>query len=91
MAVFLNENSLISALEEVAGSVVSAVAFLGIDAVELTHADGYIGVWRLDHEAVDEAIGMVEPVVAFDDGTQSGEKVFPLLVCAEDSIKRLAP
>jgi len=50
-----------------AGPVVPAVVSLGIDAVELAHSHGEIGVWGRDQEVaviVHEAVGMAKPVVS---------------------------
>ena len=53
--------------------MVPSVIFLSIDAVQLAHANGQIGVGRFDHEVVmviHEAVGMADPVPKKDIGIQ---------------------
>jgi hypothetical protein len=67
VAVLLNENGLVSPLEEMARSFMPPVKGLGIDAVELSHADGEVAVRGFDDEVVmvaHETVGMADPVIA---------------------------
>jgi hypothetical protein len=68
MAVFLDQDGLIPALEQVAGPAVPFVEELGIHSVQLlSHAEGKITVWGLDKEVImvgHEAVGVADPIVA---------------------------
>lgn len=68
VGVFLNENSLISSLKEMAGSVVPFVESLGIYAVHLPHADlkiSFRGLYQQVIVVVHKAVGMAYPVISF--------------------------
>jgi len=70
-----------------AGLVVPSVVSLGIDAAQLAHSHGEIGVWGLYQEVaviVHEAVGMAKPVVSFDHRIQDGEEALSVLVVGED-------
>jgi len=87
VAFLIDEDGLEAALKEMAGLVVPAVVSLGIDAVELAHTHGEIGVWGLDQEVamiVHETVGMAKPVVSFDHGIQDREEALSVLVIGED-------
>jgi hypothetical protein len=61
MSVLLDNDGLVSALEKVSGPPIAVVEELGIDAVQLAHAEGEISVRRLDEKmivVVHEAVGM---------------------------------
>jgi hypothetical protein len=87
MAVFLDENGLISALEKMTGPLMALIEELGVDAVQLPHADGKIAVRRFDKEIIviaHEAIGMTEPIVAFINVLESVQEVNAVLVVFKD-------
>ena len=67
MAVFLDQDSLVPALEQMTGPAVPFVEELGIHSVQLSHAEGKITVWGLDKEVImvgHEAVGVADPIVA---------------------------
>ena len=86
MAVFLDQDSLVPALEQVAGSMTPVIKELGVNAVHLAHADGEIPVRRLDEKmvvVVHEAVSVAKPVVAFIDEAKDFEKGISVLVVFE--------
>ena len=61
VAVLVHENRLESPLQYMPDPSVAAVEALGVDAVQLAHADGQVAVRRLDHQVVmvaHQAVGM---------------------------------
>jgi len=61
MRVFLDNDRLVSALEEVPGPVASVVEELSINAIRLAHAEGEVSVRGFDEEmivVVHQAVGM---------------------------------
>jgi hypothetical protein len=70
MAVFLDQNGLVPALEQVTRPAVALIEALRIDAVQLPHAEGTVAVRGLNKEMImvgHEAVGLTDPVVAFVD------------------------
>ena len=87
MAVFLDKNGFEPSLEQVPGSPVPPVEGLGIDAVELPHADGEIAIRSLDEKMVmviHEAVGRADPVIAFVDMGKGLEECLPIGIVLED-------
>ena len=60
MTVFLDENGLVPALEQMTVPLVAFIKELGIDAVQLPHADGEIAVGSFNEQMImvgHEAVG----------------------------------
>ena len=77
-----------------AGLAVSPIVFLGIDAVELPHTSGQIGIRGLDHEMimiVHEAVGVAKPIIPFNDDAKDSEKILSVLIVREYLVSRIAP
>ncbi len=63
----LNENSVISTLENMSAPLVARIGSLRVDAVEEAHAIGKVGFWRFDDQMVmirHLAPGMNAPSIA---------------------------
>jgi hypothetical protein len=89
MAVFLYENAFESALKKVAGSLMSFVEKLGIDAVQLSHTKREVAIGGLDQKMVvvgHEAIGVAQPIVALVYMLKGVEEVLAVLVVFEDGL-----
>jgi hypothetical protein len=87
MAVLLDKNGLVPALEEMAGSAMALVICLGVDAIQLTHPQGEISLRRLDKQMimiVHQAVGMADPVIAFIDMSEDNDEGFPVALVLED-------
>jgi hypothetical protein len=83
MAVFLDKDSLVPALEQMAGPAVSFVEELGVNAVQLPHTEREISVRGLDEDVEvigHEAIGVADPVVAFVDVLEGVQEVLTVRV-----------
>ena len=83
MGIFLDQDAFVPALQEVSRSVMPFIEHLGIDAVQLPHAQGKITVRSFKKQVIviiHEAIGVTDPVVAFIDAGQDGEKGFPVMI-----------
>ena len=93
MAVFLNEDRLVSALEQMACPLMTFIEKLCIDAVQLPHTQREIAVRRLDQEmivVVHQAVGMTEPVIPFIDMLERVQKVDAVLVVFENGLLFIA-
>ena len=69
MTVFLDQDGLIPALEQVTGPSVPFIEQLGIDAIELPHTDGKIAVRGFDEKMImvsHEAIRVTDPVITLN-------------------------
>lgn len=69
-------------LKNMADAAMSSVRSLGIDAVDLAHADRQIDVTGLDHKVVMvvyKAVSIAKPVVPYENHTQGRKKVLPSL------------
>ena len=89
MAVFLDQDGLVAALEQVAGPSVPIVEELGVNAVQLPHADGEVAVRGLDENmgmVGHEAVGMADPIVAFVDVLEGVQKVQTVSVIFENGL-----
>lgn len=86
MRVLLDDDGLISALEEVSRSSMPVIEKLGIDAVHLAHAESEVTVRRLDEKmvvVVHEAVGMAKPAVPLIDMLKRPKKVLTVLIVLE--------
>ena len=64
-----------------------SVKKLGIDTVELSHAEGEVGIRCLDQKVVmivHETVGMAEPVVLPDSRTKDGKELLPISIIHKD-------
>ena len=89
MAVFLNKNRFVSALEQMASPLMTFIKKLGIDPVQLPHSEGEITVRRLDQEVivvVHHAVGMTEPIVSFINVLERVQEVDAVLVVFENGL-----
>ncbi len=87
MAVFLDENCLVPALEQMTVPLVTFIEELGIDAVQLPHADGEIPVGGLNQQMImvgHEAVGVANPVVSLIDVLEGIEKIDSILIVLEN-------
>ena len=86
------QNRLEPSLKDVTGFMVPSVIFLSIDAVQVAHADGQIGIGRFDHEVVvviHEAIGVADPVVPLNNCAEDEKEYLPILIVAEYLVPRI--
>ena len=86
MAVLLDQNGLVPALEEVTGPAMALIEELGVDAVQLPHAEGKVAIWSLDKKMKmvgHEAVGVADPVVAFIDVLEGVQEVLAVRVILE--------
>src|SRR6266508_1528595 len=93
MAVFLNEDRLVAALEQMACPLMTFIKKLGIDADQLPHTQGEIAVRRLDQEVivvVHHAVCMTEPVISFIDMLKRVQEVDAVLVVFENCLLFIA-
>ncbi len=93
MAVFLNEDRLVSALEQMPCPLMAFIKKLCIDAVQLPHTEGEVSVGRLDQEVivvVHQAVGMAKPVIPFIDVLKRVEEVDAVLVVFENGLLFIA-
>jgi hypothetical protein len=89
MAVFLDQNGLVPALEQVTGPAMAFIEELRINAVQLSHAEGKVAVRGLDKKMImvgHKAIGMTDPVVAFVDVLKGVQKVLTVCVILENRL-----
>jgi hypothetical protein len=87
MGILLHENRLIAALKYVPGSSVSAVEFLGVYAIQLTHSFGKVSVRSLNEKVVvivHEAVRVTNPIIALHKIPEDGEKCLPVNIIEED-------
>ena len=93
MAVFLNEDRFISALEQMPCSLMSFIKKLCIDPVQLPHTQGQVAVRRLDQEVimvVHHAVGMANPIVSFINVLECVQEVDAVLVVFENGLLFIA-
>jgi hypothetical protein len=86
MAVFLDQDGFVPALEQVAGPAVALIEELGINAVYLSHTDREIAVGSFDEEMImigHEAVCVADPVVSFVDVLDCVQKVLTVRVILE--------
>ena len=72
---------------------VAAIEALGIDAVQLSHAAGQVGLGRLDQQVkvvVHQAVGVAVPPEALDDRGESVQECFAVFVVAKHFLARIA-
>jgi len=94
MTVFLDENALVPSLEKMPRPVVVLIECLGIDPVQLPHAEREIPFRRFDEEmivVVHETIGMADPVVPLVDMCEDSEKCFTVGIVLEDGLLFVSP
>jgi hypothetical protein len=87
MAVFLEQDGLIPALEEVPAPIVPFIEELGVHSIQLAHAYGQVAVRGLDEKMimiVHEAISVTNPVVSFVDVLESVQEVLAVMIILED-------
>jgi hypothetical protein len=86
MAVFLDKDGFISALEKVAGPAVPFVEELGIHSVQLAHAYGQVAIRCFDEKMImvcHETVCMTYPVVSFADMLKGVQKALAVMVIPE--------
>jgi hypothetical protein len=89
MAVFLDKDGFIPALEQMAGSPMPFVEDLGIDAVQLPHPDREIAIWRFNEEMIvvgHEAVSVANPIVTIINMPVSSQEVLAVCVVLEDGL-----
>ena len=93
MAVFLNEDRFVPALEQMPRPLMTFIKKLRIDAVQLPHTQGEIAVRRFDQEVivvVHQAVSMTEPVIPLIDVLERVQEVDPVLVVFENGLLFIA-
>lgn len=93
MAVFLNEDRFVSALEQMTCPLMTFIKQLGIDAVQLSHTQGEVTVRCLDQEVivvVHHAVGMTNPIVTFINMLECVQEVYAVLVVFENGLLFIA-
>ena len=87
MGVLLYEYGFVPALEEVTCSPVPLIESLGVESVQLSHADGEVAVRGLDENVVviaHEAVSVTDPVITFIDPMESMKKILAILIVLEN-------
>lgn len=87
MTVFLDENGLVPALEQMTVPLVAFIEELSIYAVQLPHADCEIAVGGFNEQMImvgHEAVGMTNPAVLLVDVLKGIEKIDVILVILEN-------
>jgi hypothetical protein len=93
MAVFLDQDGLKPALEEVAAPTVPFIEELGVYSIQLAHAYGQIGIRGFDEKMImigHEAVSVTNPVVSFVDVLESVQKVLAVGIVFEDGFLFIA-
>jgi len=94
MAVFLDQDSLVPALEQMTGPAVPFVEELGIHSVQLPHTEGEVAVRSFDKEMImvgHEAVGVADPVVALIDVLEGVQEVLAVLFILENGFFLVSP
>jgi len=89
MAVLLDENGLVPALEQMACPSVAFVEKLGVDTVQLPHTEGEVAIGRFDKDMVmvgHEAVGVADPIIPLVDVLEGVQEVQSILVVLEDGL-----
>ena len=93
MAVFLDQDSLVPALEQMTGPAVPFVEELGIHSVQLPHTEGEVAVRSFDKEMImvgHEAVGVADPVISLVDVLEGVQEVDAVLVVFENGLLFIA-
>ena len=93
MAVFLNEDRFVSALEQMTYPLMTLIEKLSIDAVQLPHPQRKIAIGCFDQEVivvVHEAVGMTEPIIPLIDMLECVQEVDAVLVVFENGFLFIA-
>jgi hypothetical protein len=92
MALSLDEDGLVPPLEQVSAPSVAIVEGLGVDAIQLAHAERDISVGRLDEQMVfHQTVGMAYPVVTTIYSTENAEEGLPVLAIPENGLFFIPP
>jgi phosphopantetheine adenylyltransferase len=92
MALLINKDRLESPLKNMSRTFMVSVKKLGIDTVDLSHAEGEIGIRCLDQQmvvVVHETVGMAEQVVLPDSRTKDGKELLPISIIHIDLSPRI--
>jgi hypothetical protein len=87
MAVLLDQDGLVPALEEVTAPIVPFIEELGVYSIQLAHAYGQVGVWGFVEKMImigHEAVSVTNPVVSFVDVLEGVQKVLAVMFNLED-------
>jgi hypothetical protein len=77
-----------------AGSAIALVISLGVNAVQLPHAEREVPFRRFDEEmivVVHETIGMADPMIALVDTCEDPEECFTVAVVLENVLLLVSP
>ena len=94
MAVLLNEDRFVPALEQMACPLMTFIKKLCIDPIQLSHTQGEVAIRRFDQEVivvVHQAVSMTEPVIPLIDVLERVQEVDAVLVALEDGLSFVAP
>jgi hypothetical protein len=89
VAVFLDEDGFIPTLEQMTGPAMPFIEELGIDTVQLPHADGQIAVRRFNEEMIvvgHKAVSVANPIVTLINVLKSIKEVFAVSVILENGL-----
>ena len=93
MAVFLNEDRFVSALEQMTCPLMTLIKKLCIDPVQLPHSQGEVAVRCLDQKVivvVHHAVGVANPIVSLINVLERVQEVDAVLVVFEDGLLFIA-
>ena len=94
VAVFLDKDGFVPSLKQMTCPTVAFVEELGIDAVQLSHAEGEIAVRGLDEKVEvigHEAVGVADPIVALINVLEDVQEVPAVGVVLENRLFLIAP
>ena len=90
----MHQHSLISPLKQVPGPSLALIESLGIDAIQLPHADRKVSVGCFDKKMImiiHQAIGMTEPMVTAHTTLKDIQEIFTVMIIPENFFSLIAP
>ncbi len=87
MAVLLDQDCLVPPLKQMAGPAVPFIEKLGVDTVQLAHAQGQVAVRGFDEKMImigHETVSVADPVISFVDVLEGVQKVLAVGVVFKD-------
>jgi hypothetical protein len=87
MTVFLDQDGLIPALEEMSGPAVPFIEELGVHAVQLAHAYGQVALRGFYEKMImigHEAVSVTNPIVSFVNVLEGVQKALAVMIILED-------
>jgi hypothetical protein len=93
MAVLLNEDRFVPALEQMACPLMTFIKKLCIDPIQLSHTQGEVAIRRFDQEVivvVHHAVGVANPIVSLINVLECVQEVDAVLVVFENGLLFIA-